>query len=82
VQETVPRAAEIPQPARLFVFIDADENSIDAADFLTWPSPDDRWVSMPADRHGQAGVLPFADGHAESWRWPKQFKQKQPGIYR
>jgi prepilin-type N-terminal cleavage/methylation domain-containing protein/prepilin-type processing-associated H-X9-DG protein len=79
VQNTVLRAAEIPQPARLFVFIDENEDSIDDAHFLTWPAPDDRWVNMPADRHGQAGVLSFADGHAESWkwRWPKQFKHKQ-----
>jgi prepilin-type processing-associated H-X9-DG protein len=73
------RASEIPQPARLFVFIDENEDSIDDAHFLTWPAPDDRWVNMPEDRHGQAGVLSFADGHAESWkwRWPKQFKHKQ-----
>jgi prepilin-type processing-associated H-X9-DG protein len=34
---------------------------------------------MPADRHGQAGVLSFADGHAESWKWrcPKPFKHKR-----
>jgi prepilin-type N-terminal cleavage/methylation domain-containing protein/prepilin-type processing-associated H-X9-DG protein len=79
VQKTVLRAGEIPQAARLFVFIDENEDSIDDAHFLTWPAPDDRWVNMPADRHGQAGVLSFADGHVESWkwRWPKQFKQKQ-----
>jgi prepilin-type N-terminal cleavage/methylation domain-containing protein/prepilin-type processing-associated H-X9-DG protein len=79
VQNTVLRAAEIPQPARLFVFIDENEDSIDDAHFLTWPVPDDRWVNMPADRHGQAGVLSFADGHVESWRWKwrKDFKHKQ-----
>jgi len=35
---------------------------IDDAHFLTWPVPDDRWVNMPADRHGQAGVLSYANG--------------------
>ena len=79
VQTTIQRAANIPQPARLFVFIDENQDSIDDAHFLTWPAPDDRWVNMPADRHGQSGVLSFADGHAETWKWkwPKRFTQKQ-----
>ena len=79
VQTTIQRAADIPQPARLFVFIDENQDSIDDAHFLTWPAPDERWVNMPADRHGQSGVLSFADGHAETWKWkwPKRFTQKQ-----
>ena len=79
VQTTVPRLGTAPHPERLFVFIDEDAESIDDAHFLTWPSPDDRWVNLPAGRHAQAGVLSFADGHAEvwHWRWPKQFKKKQ-----
>ncbi len=79
VQATVQRTGEIPDAARLFVFIDENEDSIDDAHFLTWPAPDDRWVNLPADRHAQAGVLSFADGHAElwRWRWPKQFRKKQ-----
>jgi prepilin-type N-terminal cleavage/methylation domain-containing protein/prepilin-type processing-associated H-X9-DG protein len=79
VQTTALRTSEIPVPARLFVFIDENEDSIDDAHFLTWPVPDDRWVNMPADRHARAGVLSFADGHVEKWpwKWPKQFKVKQ-----
>ena len=79
VQTTIQRAADIPQPARLFVFIDENQDSIDDAHFLTWPAPDERWVNMPANRHGQSGVLSFADGHAETWKWkwPKRFTQKQ-----
>jgi hypothetical protein len=68
------------QHARLLDRVEHEnEDSIDDAHFLTWPAPDDRWVNMPADRHGQAGVLSFADGHPKSWkwRWPKQFKHKQ-----
>ena len=58
---------------------DEDADSIDDAHFLTWPAADDHWANLPAGRHGQAGVLSFADGHAEiwGWRWPKQFKKKQ-----
>jgi prepilin-type processing-associated H-X9-DG protein len=68
------------QHARLLDWIEHEnEDSIDDAHFLTWPVPDDRWGNMPADRHGQAGVLSFADGHAESWKWrcPKPFKHKR-----
>jgi prepilin-type N-terminal cleavage/methylation domain-containing protein/prepilin-type processing-associated H-X9-DG protein len=79
VQNTVVRAGAVPNPSQLFVFIDENEDSIDDAHFLTWPDPDDRWVNMPADRHGQTGTLSFADGHVEKWKWkwPKRFKEKE-----
>ncbi|MBI1178870.1 prepilin-type N-terminal cleavage/methylation domain-containing protein [bacterium] len=67
------------KPSKIFVFIDEDEDSVDDAQFLVWPNPDDRWVNLPAGRHDRNGVLSFADGHAERWKWqwPKQFKKKQ-----
>jgi prepilin-type processing-associated H-X9-DG protein len=36
-------------------------------------------VNLPAGRHGQGGVLSFADGHADSWHCqePKRFAPKQ-----
>lgn len=79
VQNTVDRADAIPNPARLFVFIDEAEDSIDDAHFLVWPAPDTRWVNLPAGRHAQSGVLSFADGHGEKWvwQWPKRFSPKQ-----
>lgn len=79
VQNSVLRATEVPKPANLFVFIDENEDSIDDAHFLTWPDPDERWVNMPADRHGLVGVLSFVDGHVERWRWQwsKRFSKKE-----
>ena len=79
VQTTVQRLSEVQETSKIFVFIDEQEDSIDDAHFLVWSSPDDRWVNMPADRHGQVGILSFADGHVEKWKWkwPKQFKKKQ-----
>jgi len=75
--DTIQRASAIKEPAGLFVFLDEHQESIDDAHFLVWPLPDQRWVNMPADRHGQSGVLSFADGHAERWKWkcPKNFKR-------
>jgi len=79
VQNTLARLGAAPNPAQLFVFIDEQEDSMDDAHFLTWPNPDDRWVNRPAGRHDQGGVLSFADGRAEQWKWkwPKQFAKKQ-----
>lgn len=69
---------EIPEPDMLFVFIDESDDSIDDGHFLVWPYPDIRWVNLPAGRHGQTGILTFADGHTEKWRWnnPKRFSPK------
>ena len=73
------RLAQIQRPgsSRAAVFIEESEKSIqqsafgiNAPDSLTmfggslWT-----WVSFPATRHGNAGVLSFADGHVAVWRW-------------
>jgi prepilin-type processing-associated H-X9-DG protein len=59
------------------VFIDENEKSIQQSAFginapenLTLFNSDLwTWVSFPATRHNNAGVLSFADGHVEVWRW-------------
>lgn len=66
-----------PGPCRAAVFIEEHEKSIqqcafgiNAPDALTmfntalWT-----WISFPATRHNGAGLLSFADGHVETWRW-------------
>ena len=30
---------------------------------------DTSWQNIPARRHGNGGVLSFADGHVEFWNW-------------
>jgi len=78
VQRVVLRASELADPTDVFVFIDEDADSIDDAHFLVWPAPDNRWVNLPAGRHSQTGVLSFADGRSELWKWrhPKRFSPK------
>jgi prepilin-type N-terminal cleavage/methylation domain-containing protein/prepilin-type processing-associated H-X9-DG protein len=78
VQQIIQRASQVAHPAKVFVFIDESEASIDDGHFLTWAAPDDRWVNLPADRHGQTGTLSFADGHVEKWKWkwPKNFNNR------
>lgn len=58
-----------PPPAKVFVFIDEHENSIDNARFTLLGRNDWAWVDFPATRHNSGCVLSFADGHAELWRW-------------
>jgi prepilin-type N-terminal cleavage/methylation domain-containing protein len=67
-----------PPPSRLFVFVDEHQDIILDSQFgnpAGMPGYGDMWWDMPADRHGLAGCLSFADGHAENWRWkaPKTF---------
>lgn len=66
-----------PGPSSAAVFIDEHEKSIQQAafginapnSFTLFGSSLWTWVSFPATRHGNAGTLSFADGHAELWRW-------------
>jgi prepilin-type N-terminal cleavage/methylation domain-containing protein len=66
-----------PGPSRAAVFIDENEKSIQQSAFginardrlelfgaALWT-----WISFPATRHHNAGVVGFADGHVEVWRW-------------
>jgi prepilin-type N-terminal cleavage/methylation domain-containing protein/prepilin-type processing-associated H-X9-DG protein len=79
VQTTVPRLEPTLKVSSLFVFIEEHEDSIDDAHFLTWPEPDDRWANLPSGRHAQSGILSFADGHVERWKWlwPKKFRPRE-----
>lgn len=73
------RLSEIrkPGPPQALVFVDEHENSIQQGLFAlnhmnSWVWPDLTlwtWISFPAVRHGGAGTVSFADGHAETWSW-------------
>jgi prepilin-type processing-associated H-X9-DG protein len=65
---------DITKPASLLSFVDESDVTIDDAQFLIWPDPDNRWINMPTDRHGLAGTLAFVDGHVEKWRWKAEKK--------
>ena len=59
------------------MFVDEHEKSIQQSafglnapdSFTMFNSPLWTWISFPATRHGNAGVLSFADGHVETWHW-------------
>jgi prepilin-type N-terminal cleavage/methylation domain-containing protein/prepilin-type processing-associated H-X9-DG protein len=72
------KLSQVRRPATIFEFADVHEDEIFDALFGV-PLPGDmwdgRWFDLPANRHSQGGVLSFADGHVERWRWvaPKIF---------
>ena len=58
-----------PGPSMTYVLIDENEKSINDAFFVCDPTKPNWWQDVPATRHGYAGGLSFADGHAEIRRW-------------
>ncbi|MHC1763907.1 MAG: type II secretion system protein [Verrucomicrobiia bacterium] len=59
-----------PSPSGALVFLDENPYTIDDGYFACRcfdATP--YWQNAPAARHNNGGVLSFADGHAELWRW-------------
>jgi prepilin-type N-terminal cleavage/methylation domain-containing protein/prepilin-type processing-associated H-X9-DG protein len=77
------KASSIPQPLRIFIFLDEHPDSINDGYFLNkWPTPrdpDKYWIDLPASYHNGAGSFSFADGHSETHRWQNP-STKQPPI--
>ncbi len=62
----------IPNPVRIFVFLDEHPDSINDGYFLNkWVyRPDEpSWIDLPASYHNGGTSLAFADGHSETHRW-------------
>ena len=72
-----------PGPSQALAFIDEHEKSIQQSAFginapnkwLLFGSSQNTWISFPSLRHGGAGTVSFADGHAELWRWLEKTTQ-------
>jgi prepilin-type N-terminal cleavage/methylation domain-containing protein len=68
-------------PAGAMVFIDEKDNSIDDGEFLIqmldWSSGP-QMANIPAAYHAGAGLVSFADGHAEIHRWFSSVVLKPP----
>ncbi len=58
-----------PSSSQASFFLDEDADCIDDGYFAvdSWQSTD--WRNAIASRHGKGGMLSFADGHAQLWRW-------------
>jgi prepilin-type processing-associated H-X9-DG protein len=80
-----------PSPSQALVFIGEHEDSIQQS-ALGINHPDRplfgtalwTWISFPATRHNEGGVVTFADGHAELWKWhednTRQTAKKGPWL--
>jgi prepilin-type N-terminal cleavage/methylation domain-containing protein/prepilin-type processing-associated H-X9-DG protein len=62
------KTATIPQPARIFTFIEEHPDTLNDGFFVeSWD--DTKWNNLPASFHNGAANINFADGHTESHNW-------------
>ena len=62
--------AQLKYPSRTFVFIEElDWREYLRNSFMVLPYGTEAWVDIPAPMHEKVGLLAFADGHAEVWKW-------------
>ncbi|HZM06281.1 MAG TPA: prepilin-type N-terminal cleavage/methylation domain-containing protein [Candidatus Saccharimonadales bacterium] len=68
-------------PSGAMVFIDEKDDSIDDGEFLVqmigWSSPPEM-ANVPAAYHAGAGLISFADGHAEIHKWYSRVVTQPP----
>jgi len=61
---------QAPVPSQAMTFVDESIETVDDGYFaVNYNTTPNEWQNSPTVRHGQSGVLAFADGHAELWRW-------------
>ena len=58
-----------PSPSEAMTFLDESLLCLDDGYFAVNATTPLEWQNSPTARHGNSGVLAFADGHAERWRW-------------
>ena len=65
-------AIQNPGPSQASVFIDVSANSIDNNEFPFYNTTR-AYYKTPTSRHNNGGLISFADGHAESWKWRSHY---------
>lgn len=58
-----------PGSSQANFFVDEQAESIDDGYFAVDSHQSANWRNTIASRHGNGGMVSFADGHAELWRW-------------
>jgi len=71
------KTTEMPEPSRIFVFIEEHPDSINDGYFIDRPETA-RWMDLPASWHSGGANLSFADGHSETHRW--RFASTKPAA--
>ena len=60
----------LPIPSEAMTFLDESIETVDDGYFaVNYNDEKTGWQNSPTARHGKSGVLGFADGHSELWRW-------------
>jgi prepilin-type N-terminal cleavage/methylation domain-containing protein/prepilin-type processing-associated H-X9-DG protein len=62
------KQAQVPQPAKTWLFLDEHPDSINDGCFFNNPTADS-WQDIPASYHNGACGFSFADGHSEIKKW-------------
>jgi prepilin-type N-terminal cleavage/methylation domain-containing protein/prepilin-type processing-associated H-X9-DG protein len=64
-----------PSPVNASVFIDVSANSIDNNEFPCYNAGGGNYTyyKLPTSRHNNGGLISFADGHSEYWRWKSHY---------
>jgi len=64
-----------PGPSLASVFIDVAANSIDNNEFPCFSAGSGtyEYYKLPTNRHNNGGLLSFADGHSEYWKWHSSY---------
>ncbi len=71
-----------PSPAAAFVFVDEHKDGIDDGYFAVRATIPNAgfWQNVPASRHGNGGIVSFADGHSQNWKWLEPTTSKLKGL--
>jgi prepilin-type processing-associated H-X9-DG protein len=66
------KSTQLTRTATIYCFVCENESSIEDGAFGVYPlgrPESSQWLSLPSNRHSRGGVLSFADGHVEYWKW-------------
>jgi len=71
-----------PSPSEAFVLVDENKDSIDDGYFAVRATVPNTgyWQNTPAVRHGNGGIVSFADGHSEFWKWVESTSARLKGL--
>ncbi len=77
------KISQLASPARLFLFLDEREDSINDPVFLSDPDTRFQMIDFPGSYHDGADNFVFADGHGESHKWldPRTTPPINPGQF-
>ena len=74
--------SDIKYPHATFVFIEEyDNRGYQINSFWVPAYPANNWVDIPSPFHGRVGLLAFAEGHAQLWRWSDPRTWKRMGQF-